>query len=577
MAPSKSLSARFREAVKAIATLLQLITDPTGLHAISPDIEARYLKLDHVKERLDSAYYEIMDDPDLEDQSEKEYRHKYELACGNYYSIISAYLKITKESSKIGHSSTLLDSPGPSATSAPSAPSAPPASVLPKISLPTFDGTLENYPAFISVFMSLTNSIANLSNAVKLHYLLSALTGEALKMISHLKVTDENYAVALDILKRRYENRRVLIDRFVDIILGLPQITIRSDIRGSFLNPLISAQAALKTLKLPFEQCDYIFVSIVVRKLKGEIRSLFERQHGSEDTLPTLQDLIKFLEEHARYVETEHASQAPGTSAPSTSRAPPSPPPASAQRTYGRTSPSAPPRSTPHFNTRPRAFTTQPAPSASAPGLYCPVCHAHDHKIFACQIFKSYPTQGRWDFVNAKRRCPRCLGPHFEDECLSRGRCGECGRADHHTYLHRHGYDPLPAPSSYLLPPELREQKPNRRNTQPPQRSAPRSALGSPPAPRSPPRSAPRSPPRSTRSPPRVSHGPTQAAHAAQPAYQESRPYSPPSRRLPGREVYGHDVRDVITDYERHRYGWPSTSGLPERRPTSPPQSPSRR
>ena len=118
--------------------------------------------------------------------------------------------------------------------------------------------------------------MATISDAVKLHYLLSCLSGEARSMVSHLQLTNENFTVAMDILTRRYENRRVLIDRFVDIILGLPDIHARSSIRTSFLTPLISAQSALCNLDLPMKDSDYVFVSIVVRKLKGELRTLFE-------------------------------------------------------------------------------------------------------------------------------------------------------------------------------------------------------------------------------------------------------------------------------------------------------------
>ena len=153
--------------------------------------------------------------------------------------------------------------------------------------------------------------MATISDAVKLHYLLSCLSGEARSMVSHLQLTNENFTVAMDILTRRYENRRVLIDRFVDIILGLPDIHARSSIRTSFLTPLISAQSALCNLDLPMKDSDYVFVSIVVRKLKGELRTLFERKYGSRSTLPTVKNLIAFLEEHARCVETEWSNTAP--------------------------------------------------------------------------------------------------------------------------------------------------------------------------------------------------------------------------------------------------------------------------
>lgn len=96
-----------------------------------------------------------------------------------------------------------------------------PTTVLPKIKLPVVSSKVEDWPSFITIFY-----IVHLSNAVKLHYLVFCLSGEALGMVVHLKITNGNFAVAAEILIKRYDNKRVLIDRFVDIVLGLLTITV---------------------------------------------------------------------------------------------------------------------------------------------------------------------------------------------------------------------------------------------------------------------------------------------------------------------------------------------------------------
>ena len=281
----------------------------------------------------------------------------------------------------------------------------------------------------------------------------------------------------MDILTRRYENRRVLIDRFVDIILGLPDIHARSSIRTSFLTPLISAQSALCNLDLPMKDSDYVFVSIVVRKLKGELRTLFERKYGSSSTLPTLKNLIEFLEEHARCIETEWSNTAPPLSPRHSPQ--PSPPrrqsptvpstrnPAR-QPAYQQFRPISPHRSQPDYRPpKPAQYTStysaQVSPTHNARS--CPYCNAKGHKLIACPRYNDQPVQGRWDFVGARNRCRRCLGPHYENECKSTRACKECGNERHHTSLHRPGASSPRHSSAHLLPEHLREQ-PRQRSPQ---------------------------------------------------------------------------------------------------------------
>lgn len=476
--PSKSQAAIFRECHKALIYLLEVAN---AIFNNNPDhsraeYDARFSKVEEIKNRLQKVYYDILDEEDLDTKTEKTYQDNYDAACDAYDRILVRHIEI---SSKNNNPETLSSARAPN-------------SVLPMIELPKFSSKLEDWPSFITIFKSLTDTSAQLSGAVKLHYLLSCLSGEALSMISHLKITNENYPVALDILTKRYENRRVLIDRFVDIIYDLPTITTRSDIRRLFLTPLVSAQSALLNLKLPMDGCDYVFVSIAVRKLKGELRSLFERKHGSDDTLPTLTDLIDFLTEHARYCETERAgavNQTPPLSPPISTRplkqnfSPPRfrpqyqpiTPRAQLSPTYSQQMrPTYSAQYTPSATHTPSAQYTNSAQSTSPARniFYCPWCNIKGHKLMTCTKYYDQPIQGRWDFITAKNRCRRCLAPHYEKECKSMGRCKECGSESHHTSLHRYG-DLSPSRSSaHLLPQSLRE----RSRERPPHHNQPLSA-----------------------------------------------------------------------------------------------------
>ncbi|KAJ0177146.1 hypothetical protein K1T71_007155 [Dendrolimus kikuchii] len=239
--PTKSQSAIFMQTHKYITFLLEianLILKGDKKYSVN-DFIGRFTKLDDIKGKLDTVYYEILDSKDLDDKVEKWYFDYYTSAIEAYEKILVANITI-------------------SSSIKPSSPTFSTSTVLPKIDLPKFSSKLEDWPSFITIFKSLTDTAGNLSGAVKLHYLFSCLSGEALSMVSHLKVTDENYDVAMTTLANRYENRRVLIDRFIDMILELPHITTRSQIRQLFLAPLISTQSALKNLNLPLHDSDYV-------------------------------------------------------------------------------------------------------------------------------------------------------------------------------------------------------------------------------------------------------------------------------------------------------------------------------
>lgn len=473
--PTKSQAAIFRQAVKAISLLKEIaaavLAKDTKKYTLT-DFTARYPKLEEHKSKLENIYLEILDDDDLSDETEATYTKNFENALMDYDVILVAF----KQLSVISAPSETL-----------SMPSTP--NVLPKIALPKFSSKVEDWPSFIAIFRSLTDEMTHISDAVKLHYLLSCLSGEARSMVAHLQLTGDNFAVAMEILTRRYENRRVLIDRFVDIIMGLPQIHARSDIRTLFLTPLISAQSALNNLDLPMKDCDYVFVSIVVRKLKGELRTLFERKYGSRQTLPTLKNLIAFLEEHARCVETEWSSPGPShvnqpspqpgpyrrQSPVASPRGPPRQPMYQQFRPVGPARPGparpgpvdsqsfyrspAPTQPRPVYSAHPRpVYSAQPSAQSASNNMPCPFCGERGHKLIACPQYNDQPIQGRWDFIEARNRCRRCLGPHYENECKSTRACKECGSDRHHTSLHRPGAPSPVNSSAHLLPPHLRDQ-----------------------------------------------------------------------------------------------------------------------
>ena len=75
---------------------------------------------------------------------------------------------------------------------------------LPKLQLPFFGGKLLDWPNFWQSFETEVHNNRNLTDISKYTYLRAQLKGEALDKVMGLSITDQNYVVALDILKNTY-------------------------------------------------------------------------------------------------------------------------------------------------------------------------------------------------------------------------------------------------------------------------------------------------------------------------------------------------------------------------------------
>lgn len=67
---------------------------------------------------------------------------------------------------------------------------------LPRMNLPTYDGDLSTWESFRYQFLSLIHNDAAFSVIEKMHFLKTSLTGDALRAMNHLLVTETNYDTA---------------------------------------------------------------------------------------------------------------------------------------------------------------------------------------------------------------------------------------------------------------------------------------------------------------------------------------------------------------------------------------------
>ncbi|KAK5975098.1 hypothetical protein GCK32_022688 [Trichostrongylus colubriformis] len=82
---------------------------------------------------------------------------------------------------------------------------------LPTIPIPTFGGKIWEFDNFWTLFRENVNNQNSLTNLQKFNYLLTALQGEARELVRRYPVTEDNYSLAIDLLKSKYGNNAHLV------------------------------------------------------------------------------------------------------------------------------------------------------------------------------------------------------------------------------------------------------------------------------------------------------------------------------------------------------------------------------
>ena len=145
------------------------------------------------------------------------------------------------------------------------------ASLLSRLDLPTFDGNLLEFPEFFSRYSTLIGNKAELDDTNKFSLLKSCLRGRALQSIQGLAITAENYHIALDILKRRYDDKVTTRHILFSQLANLPPC----DPDGRNLQSLYNKMFALTRQLCAYgdDSNEVALGAILLNKLPRHIRS----------------------------------------------------------------------------------------------------------------------------------------------------------------------------------------------------------------------------------------------------------------------------------------------------------------
>lgn len=165
---------------------------------------------------------------------------------------------------------------------------------VPEISIPIFDGDVRSFKTFRDTFLSIMSRI-RISDIEKLLFLKSKLGGTALKSVENLTAIGINYSTAWDLLNKRFDNERLMIESYVDALLNAqPTNHSKASSIIGFQQEYQSILHNLKTMNININ--NPVLMIIILKKIDPKTLMRFEDQIGARSTMPTLLELDSFME-----------------------------------------------------------------------------------------------------------------------------------------------------------------------------------------------------------------------------------------------------------------------------------------
>ncbi|XP_062540757.1 uncharacterized protein LOC134208827 [Armigeres subalbatus] len=175
---------------------------------------------------------------------------------------------------------------------------------LPEIKIPVFCGKIDDWVSFRDLFVSLIHSNQQLTAVQKMHYLRASLTDEAARVISALDISADDYQVAWNLLKDRYENPNMLIKRHMSALLAINPLKRESALGLSELADSFDRHVQLLN---KLETAEEHWNSFLVERLSSCLDPCTLREwetHVDDGERPTYKELLEFVHKRSRIIKT---------------------------------------------------------------------------------------------------------------------------------------------------------------------------------------------------------------------------------------------------------------------------------
>ena len=152
---------------------------------------------------------------------------------------------------------------------------------LPKIEIPTFSGDKLKWTEFWDAFEATIYKYLNISDTEKLNYLMSKLTGDAKQSVSGILLSNENYAVVVDLLKVRYGDTQTVTNSHYVELINLRSASSTSKGLRTLYDQIEKHLRSLKALDQDINQD--VFISMITAKIPREVLIHLETQKGARN------------------------------------------------------------------------------------------------------------------------------------------------------------------------------------------------------------------------------------------------------------------------------------------------------
>lgn len=177
--------------------------------------------------------------------------------------------------------------------------------LLPKIEIRPFDGNPIEWHSFHDTFKTLVHDNDELPAVQKFHLLKNSLRSEVASVIASLNASEQNYWVAWDLLQKRCNKPRQIVQAHLKSLVDLSEISRDTPVNLRTLSEQAQMHVkALAALNQPVSHWDSILVFLVVRRLDKNTRRAWERSLEN-DEVPKFDQLVNFINKQARGEEYE--------------------------------------------------------------------------------------------------------------------------------------------------------------------------------------------------------------------------------------------------------------------------------
>ena len=255
----------FRVYVRKVVSTVRELLQEEDVENIRPTLESRKINLEKQQKQIETLNQEIAELVGA-DAIEKEIlvRCEFEASLQETIALIFHGYRLSRNP-KIQPSINQQEAPIGAKTSS--------KAKLPKLTLPKFAGDPTEWTTFRDSFSSAIHLSKELSEIDKFQYLKSLLVGTAAETISGLPLSGSNYNYAVDLLRKRFGSKQVIISKHIELLMQLPKLNNSRDLKQlrQLLDKTEAATRSLQGIGVSSETYGTFLTPVIMAKIPQDL------------------------------------------------------------------------------------------------------------------------------------------------------------------------------------------------------------------------------------------------------------------------------------------------------------------